>query len=204
MKGEEIITKFELYTDDTTELSTAEELELANDKLRLIYQEKDWEFLRKVFSGTTETDGSINLPSDFDDLMPNHTSDETDNFPNEKVIYSNDKKTIHKLIPQGTRNHYLNDSSICWINRTTNKIEFGASIGSGASVEFDYKHIPTDITINDTPILPSQFHKMIVFAMLLDDDIIQKTDRPNIRNYQIKYDEFMSNLNRYNAKQYFI
>lgn len=47
LTGEQIIERFELYTDDTTELSTDEELEVANDKLRLIYMEQPWEFLRR-------------------------------------------------------------------------------------------------------------------------------------------------------------
>jgi hypothetical protein len=204
MTAEQIIKRFELYTDDTTELSTSEELDLLNDKLREIYEEKDWEFLRKTFSGTTESDGSILLPSDFDDLMVNHSSDDTSEFPNEKVIYSGDKKSIYRVIPIGNRNKYINDSSVCWVDRVNSKIDFNKSIGSGASVEFDYKQAPDDLIISNTPILPTQFHKMIVFSMLVDDDIIQKSDRPNVNINQAKYDNFMRKLNQYNANQYFI
>ena len=57
LTGQQIIDRFELYTDDTTDLSSDEELILANDKLRLIYMEQPWEFLRRKKAGTIESDG---------------------------------------------------------------------------------------------------------------------------------------------------
>ena len=43
LTGQQIIERFELYTDDTTDLSSDEEITLANDKLRLVYMEQPWE-----------------------------------------------------------------------------------------------------------------------------------------------------------------
>lgn len=69
----DIIAKFELYVDDGTELSTSEELDLANKIYRMVCNYRPWEFLKKTFTGT-HTAGVITLPTDFGYLYNNAQS----------------------------------------------------------------------------------------------------------------------------------
>ncbi len=112
LTGEQIIERFELYTDDTTELSTDEELEVANDKLRLIYMEQPWEFLRRNKSGTVESDGKISTPTDFDEFMENYADDS--DIPNMKVVYIGNGAP-YIVIPMGQSNADSTAMS-CWLD----------------------------------------------------------------------------------------
>ena len=45
------------------------------------------------------------------------------------------------------------------------------------SVEFDYIFIPQDLTTSSEPVFPTRFHEMLVFAMAVEDSIIQQSDK---------------------------
>ena len=173
LTGEQIIERFERYTDDTTELSTDEELELANDKLRVIYTEQPWEFLRRNKSGTIESDGKISAPADFDEFLENY-SDDAD-IPTMKVVYIG-SGAPYFVIPMGQRSarQYNN---CCWFDPTDSKINFSQSPGAGTPYQFDYKASPDDIAIDTSPALPPDYHPMIVFLMLIDEEIIKKSKK---------------------------
>lgn len=47
MLASEIIAKFELYVDDSTELSTQEELDLLNKVYQKVADDRPWEILKK-------------------------------------------------------------------------------------------------------------------------------------------------------------
>lgn len=213
MIGSEITTKFELYTDDTTELSTAEELALANDKAKLIYQEMPWEFLRKAHSGVTNSVGSIDAPADFLHFMHNYSEDNTQTLPDKSVVYVNGL-IPYFVVPMGARNLYngsnptvYGSQNICWYNPGNQKIEFQNSPGVNVPVLFDYQYEPADFTENTEPAgIPERFHQMIVHAMLIDDEVIQKSEkaRSNIKENEGLYQRMLTNLKHYNAKFFFI
>lgn len=215
MTGTEIIQKFELYTDDTTELSTAEELALANDKAKIIYQEMPWEFLRKAFSGVTNADGTITAPADFVHFMHNYSEDPTQSLPDQAVVYINGY-TPYFVVPMGARNNYnsqngiFGDRNICWFNPSTQKIEFPVSPGGGVQAGFDYQRLPADFVAGTSPAAPmgmdSQFGMAIVHLMCIDDDIIQKSEkaRSNVSENNGLYQKILTNLKHNNAKFFFV
>ena len=201
LTGQNIIERFELYTDDTTELSSDEELNLANDKLRLIYMEQPWEFLRRQKTGAIESDGKISAPADFDELMENYSDDPTVSEPLLKVVFIGPSKIPYFVIPMGQRN--ANEySNVCWFDPTDRKINFIQNPGTGVSYQFDYKTSPDDITLNTSPALPSEYHPMVVFAMLVDDEIIQKSEkaRSNQEINSIQYARYLKNLKLRDAR----
>ena len=69
MLTSELITKFELYVDDGTELSSQEELDLANKIYYSICNYRPWEWLKKTVTGTISS-GTITLPTDFAYMSP--------------------------------------------------------------------------------------------------------------------------------------
>ena len=199
LNGQQIIDRFELYTDDTTDLSSDEELILANDKLRLIYMEQPWEFLRRKKSGSVESDGKITPPTDFDELMENYSEDPTIGEPITKVVYVG--RSPYLVVPMGQRNAN-NYSNVCWIDPTDGKINFAQTPGSGAAYEFDYKTSPDDITVTTSPKLPPEYHPMVVFSMLIDEEIIKKSEkaRSSMQDNFVQYQRYLKNLKLRDAR----
>ena len=199
--GNDIIKKFELWTDDQTELSTDEEIFLANEKQREILNETVWEFLRKSATGSF-SGGEIDLTTvapDFKHLMANYSEDPvTYPTPTETVVFVGEAP--YRIINMGMRNQFLNQN-VCWVDLVANKIKF-ANASIGGTFEFDYQHSPEDFTANTAPALPKDHRLVIVYAMLIDDDIIQKTEkgRTNVKENAAQYGRLLSNLKSYNAK----
>jgi hypothetical protein len=201
LTGQQIIDRFEFYTDDTTDLSSDEELILANDKVRLIFMEQPWEFLRRKKSGVVENDGKITLPADFDELMENYSDDPTIGEPIMKVIYVGGQRSPYLVVPMGQRNAN-NFSNVCWIDPSDGKINFLQNPGTGASYEFDYKTSPDDITVNTSPKLPPEYHPMIIFAMLIDEEIIKKSEkaRSSMQENFAQFQRYLKNLKLRDAR----
>jgi hypothetical protein len=201
LTGQQIIDRFELYTDDTTDLSSDEELILANDKLRLVYMEQPWEFLRRKKAGVIENDGKITLSSDFDEFLENFSDDAAYGEPVMKVVYIGSQKAPYLVVPMGQRNAN-SFSNVCWIDPSDGKINFAQSPGAGASYEYDYKTSPDDITVATSPKLPAEYHPMIVFSMLIDEDIIKKSEkaRSNMQDNAVQYQRYLKNLKLRDAR----
>lgn len=198
--GNDIIKKFELWTDDQTELSTDEELFLANEKQREILNETVWEFLRKEATGSF-TGGEINLATvapDFKHLMANYSEDTTYQTPTETVVWVGGAPI--RVIPMAMRTQHQNQN-VCWVDLVANKIKF-ANTSIGGTFIFDYQYSPDDFTATTAPAIPKDHRLVIVYAMLIDDDIIQKTEkgRSNIKENSAQYGRLLSNLKSYNAK----
>lgn len=201
LTGQEIIQRFEMYTDDTTDLSSDEELIVANDKLRVIYMEQPWEFLRRSKTGAIESDGKITVPTDFDEIMENYSDDPSISEPLTKVVYIGSEKAPYFVIPMGQR-HASQSSNVCWYDPSTGKLTFTQSPGVGVVYEYDYKTSPVDIAVGTSPKLPAEFHPMIVFAMLVDEEIIKKSEkaRSNMEINQVQYQRYMKNLKLRDAR----
>jgi hypothetical protein len=201
LTGQQIIERFELYTDDTTDLSSDEELILANDKLRLVYMEQPWEFLRRKKAGVIESDGKITLSSDFDEFLENFSDDAAYGEPVMKVVYIGSQKAPYLVVPMGQRNAN-SFSNVCWIDPSDGKINFAQSPGVGASYEYDYKTSPDDITVSTSPKIPAEYHPMIVFSMLIDEDIIKKSEkaRSNMQDNAVQYQRYLKNLKLRDAR----
>jgi hypothetical protein len=201
LTGQQIIDKFETYTDDTTDLSSDEEIILANDKLKLIYMEQPWEFLRRKKTGTTEIDGKITLGSDFDEFMENFCDDPTYGEPTMKVIYIGSQKAPYLVVPMGQRNAN-NFSNVCWIDPSDGKVNFSQNPGAGAPYEFDYKLAPDDITVSTYPKLPAEYHPMVVFLMLIDEEIIKKNEKARsiMDDCAVQYQKYLKNLKLRDAR----
>jgi hypothetical protein len=93
-------------------------------------------------------------------------------------------------------------SNVCWIDPSDGKINFAQNPGVGASYEYDYKTSPDDITVSTSPKLPAEYHPMIVFSMLIDEDIIKKSEkaRSNMQDNAVQYQRYLKNLKLRDAR----
>lgn len=206
MNTTDIIRLFELYVDDTTELSSSEELALLNRVYKKILTDRDWEFLKKEKTGSI-SGTEITLPLDFSHLIEN--TNYTDNSIavgyNQRpvAVYIDDSPFM--VVNWSDRRQYKNNSAYCYVDLVNNKIIF--PISQSGTYSFDYVYNPADLTLvvlSDTPIFPTKYHPMIAYGMAVDDMIIQMF--PKAQSYagenQSKYNSYLSDMQMYNSKFY--
>lgn len=181
MQPDDIIKQFEVYTDDSTELSDQEEYALLTKTLNTIYNDRAWEFLRKNATVATTTVNSLPVPDDFVSPMNNYSENAYNNLPEKAVVYVNG--TPFFFIPRGMAVQKAG-GQYAYVDPKGRKIYFTQNVGTGVTCLFDYKYLPPDVTSNLSDIaLPEQFKRYVGQAMAVDDDIIQKTEKAR-SNYQ--------------------
>lgn len=213
----DIITKFETYLDDSSELSSQEELELANKIYQEICDDRPWEFLKKAATGTlTVSNGvaTIPVPSDFKNFAENNQATDgavsTDNNASPKVIFLSTTTgvyTPYQIVNFSDRRQYLNSLGYAYLDLSNNQIVFTALPSvADLSYEFDYIKIPPDLTAATTapysdPLFPARFWDAIYHKMAADDQIIQIFDRAHsyLNENLGRYKEIMSNMALWNA-----
>lgn len=200
----EIIAKFELYVDDTTELSTAEELALLNKIYQRVCDDRPWEFLKKEASGTMATTTTITVPSDFGYFVENLNY--TDNAQNTQYnfrpvgILINGTKWL-QVINWSDRRQYANKDGYAYYDARLGTLTTTYAQPSGATYSFDYKAVPATLIISDTPVFPARYHDILVHGMAVDDMIIQLFNKA--RSYagenQSMYQGYLSQMALWNA-----
>lgn len=203
MIASEIIAKFELYIDDSTELSSAEELDLLNKIYYKVASERPWEVLKKVASGTMTSTTTIALPSDFEFVVENYNY--TDNSVSQEIgaknamVFINDSPV--QLINWSDRRQYEDSNSVCYVDLASAVIRFPSAQPSGATYSFDYKATPTALTLATSPVFPARFHSILFHGMCVEDMAIQLFDkaRSNADFNQAQYNSYMKDLAYWNA-----
>lgn len=198
-----IIAKFELYVGDTTELSSADELDLLNKVYFRVADDKTLEIFKKNRTGTMTTTTTIALPDDFSNLVENYNW--TDNaFSTEigqkpVVVWINNSPIY--VVNWSDRRQYLNNANYCYLDIAANLIRFPYAQPSSATYDFDYKYVPAALTANDSPVFPARFHDVLYHGMCVDDMVTQLFDKA--RSYadwnQAQYNDYLKRLALWNA-----
>ncbi len=185
---QDIINKFELYTGDTTELSSQDELDLANKVYRKIQNDRPWQWLKKTATGTiTVANGiaTITPPSDFsyfaENFQATNIAQEPHGNESPKVIWVATTSGLYDhyhIVNFSDGRMYLNEQGFCWYDMANNVIQFAAlPTETDLSYEFDYIYVPVDLTLTTGPVFPAQFWDIIFHGMCTDDLMIQLFDR---------------------------
>lgn len=191
MTGSEIIAKFELQVDDSTELSSSEELDLANKIYQQVCSFRPWEFLKATKTGSIVA-GQITLPTDFAYFANNYQSTDsnvaTESITAPKVVFVGTDLTPYRVINFSDRRQYANQN-VCYVDPTDSKIKFIVT-PTATTYEFDYIKVPAALTTSTSPVFPERFHDVIVYGMASDDYVIQQSDltkgftQANSKRYQ--------------------
>lgn len=208
MIANDIIKKFELFVDDTTELSSSEELDLVNKLFKKIFINRPWEFAKKQASGSF-SGLEIDLPADFAYLVPNYnyTDNSSANDQNSAptVIYIGANYEPIKVVNFSDRRRYYNQSGYAYVDLSRGKLVFTAQ-PSGATYEFDYVYIPADLTLSDELSVPIGFRDAMSHAiyhgMCVEDMIIQIFDKAKsyAAENQAKYTSYLADLAYINSR----
>ena len=204
MNTSAIIEGFELYVDDTTELSSAQELTLAQKIYDKICDDRPWEWLKKEATGTMLTTTTILTPSDFahfvENLQMTNNADSYDGNARPVGILINGTKWL-QIINWSDRKQYINRDGFAYYDAANNTITTTYPQPAGATYSFDYKFIPPALTLGTAPIFPERFHPMVYHGMAVDDMIIQLFDKA--RSYAQEngamYNSFLQRLALWNA-----
>lgn len=178
MTKAEIIAKFHLFMDDTSELSSQEESDLFDKIHAAVAADRPWEIYRKPFTGTQSTSVDyIALPSDFAYVLQNHNYTGDDMEARGPVVFVGSSYTPYRIINYGDRRQYRNQDGFAYIDIVNNRLVFTKQPASAQSVEFDYSSAPAALGLNDSPAIPARFHDIYYHLMCVDDFIIQQSDK---------------------------
>lgn len=184
MKWEDIILRFNLQVDDSTELSDKESLVLLNQVYREVQNDRAWEWLKTSHSGTTSTSVPyISLPSDFKMLSPNFSGESRwewwlsywANQGNQSVVYVWSDYEIYRVIPYSNRREYREQSNFCYIDVPNQRLYFTKQPTTAESVEFDYIKRASDLTTATEPLFNDAYHEVLAYGMASKFDPIQLT-----------------------------
>ncbi len=178
MTVSQIIEKFRLFYDDGTSLSSQEELDLFNKIYNEVTSDRPWEILRKSYTSSTSTTlPYISLPSDFAFLSNNGSYSTSDYEAGSPVVFVGANYDPYQVVSYADRRQYRTQSNVCYIDIVNNRLYFTVQPTQTLSVEFDYYHFPSALTISDTPIFPSRFHDLFYHLMVSDQFIIEQSDK---------------------------
>jgi hypothetical protein len=208
MTTSEIIAKFELFVDDSTELSASEELDLLNQVYRKIFINRPWEFSKKSVSGSI-SGLEVTLPTDFAYLYPNyqHTDNTVSSQQNSSptVIFTGSAHNPIKVVNYSDRRQYLNSSGYAYIDIRNGNLVFTAQ-PNDTTYEFDYVFVPTSLVSGEELPIPMAFNdlmsKAIFYGMCVEDMTIQLFDkaRSYAKENQDKMDSYLRDMAYVNAR----
>jgi hypothetical protein len=207
MLASDVITNFETYVDDTTELSSAQELALLQKIFDKVWVAKPWEFAKNTASGTYAlTTPNIPIPVDFSNFIENNQSTDNtvaiDNNSSPKVVFIGAQYQPYQVVNWSDRRQYRNRLGFVCLDLPNSAISFTHLPLSTDLYEFDYKTKPPTLVLgNEIPGIPSEFHPMLFHGMAVDDEIILRFSRANAYapDNQAQYDRYMSNMAQWNA-----
>jgi len=172
----DIITKFELFMDDSTDLSSQEELDLLNKIIQEVASSRVWQFLLKEYTGVQSTTNDyIELPTDFAYLTDNNNHTDSSYEASRPVIFVDNDPL--KVISYQDRRSHKDEDGYAYIDIAQNRLVFTKQPSTAGAVSYDYSYVPADIAIDGTLPFPDRFKALFYHFMCVDDFIIQQSDK---------------------------
>ena len=197
-----IITKAQLYLDDTSELSDAEFSDLFDKIYQQVCTAKPWEFTKKAGADTTSTTlPYVALETDFAFLTSNYNHTDSSYEAGRPVVLRGTAYTPYQVVSWSDRRSYRDQEGYAYIDIVNSRLYFTKQPTVAEAVEYDYHSFMPALTTGQSPAFPSQFHDVIYHGMVVDDFIIQQSDKAKSyagENQQL-YDKWLSALSYWNA-----
>lgn len=182
MTGQDIIDKFNLFVDDQSELSSSEELDLLNDKYYTVCDDRDWEWLKATYTGTSSASVAyVALPTTFKKLSPNKD--------NKSVVFVGTDYSEYQVIPFSSRRDYRDQDGFCYLDMVNRRLYFTLQPTAAEAIEYDYISKPTALTVSTEPIITTErFGTMLAHAMATEFPSIEQSNK--LTSYQSDYAKF--------------
>ncbi|MFA6095643.1 MAG: hypothetical protein WC767_02260 [Candidatus Paceibacterota bacterium] len=204
MTKAEIITKFHLYMDDTSELSSAEEEALFDKIYSKVMTDRPWEISKREATGTLSiTVPYVSLPTRFAYLTANANYTEDNAYAAAgPVVFVGTGRTPYKIVSWSDRGQYVNLTGYAYIDIVNSRLVFCKQPAAADTYSFDYVAFPTALTTAESPVFPSDYHHIIFHGMCVDDFIIQQSDKA--KSYAAEnnamYKSYLEDLAMWNSR----
>lgn len=199
MTKAQLIAKFNLYTDDSTELSDSETSDLFDKVYRDICVFKPWEFTKSAHTATV-SGTTTSLPSDFLSLTKNANYTDNRNYASDPVVFVGSVYTPYKVVNWSDRRQYNGATGYAYLDIPNSNLVFTASISD--TVEFDYQRQMPALASSESPAFPEEFHMIIPHAMAVDEMMIELFEKA--RSYadenEAKYNYYLGQMSVWNAR----
>ena len=194
----QVIADFELFMDDTTELSTAEEIRIAEKHSQRIANLYPWLLLRAEATGTVSS-AAITLPTRFSYILENNNYTSAGEYGTGPTVLIGTDLAPYKVVSYEDRKSYTNKGGYCYVDIVGGTIDFTDSTADGKAYTFDYQTYPAALTAtSDTIWIPDRFAPALYHSMCVDDFAIQQSDKAksyrdeNLANAQMWVNEMRS------------
>lgn len=203
MTKTEIITKAQLYLDDTSELSDAEFSDLFDKFYRLFNSSHTWEGTKKEGTATTSTsDPSVTLASDFLYLTANYNHTDSSYEANRPVVFRGSNYSPYEVVSWSDRRRYRNTEGFAYIDFPNSRLVFTKQPTKAEAVEYDYHAQQTALADDESPWFPEEYQDWLYHRMVSDDYMIQQS--PKAKSYAAENraaaEEIMNNAKYWNAQ----
>jgi len=203
MTKQEIITKFHLYMDDTSELSTAEEQALFDKIYSKVMTDRPWEISKNSATGTLSTSVPyVTLPTRFAFVTDNANYSGNTEYAVGPVVFVGDNFTPYKIVSYSDRRQYRDRDGFAYVDVRNNQLVFTKQPATALSYEFDYIEFPAQLAVGASPVFPSDYHDIIYHGMCVDDFVIQQSDKA--RSYagenRAMYEDFLGRMAMWNSR----
>jgi len=192
MTKAEIITKFELYMDDMSELSSTESEELFDKVYNRINADRPWEGTKTEFSGTMP----VTLPSDFLFFVQNYNYTDDSQYGGYPVVIVDDSPI--KVVNWSDRNRY--QSGVAYLNMRDNTLDFKEV--TGTTIKFDYHASMPTLLTTQSPWFPSIFHDAIYHGMCAEAFMMMQAEKTKsyAKEHIDWYNKYLGDMALWNAR----
>lgn len=165
----DIIKRFNLQVDDSSELSSSEALDLANEVYSDIQNDRSWEWLKSEFTRSTSTTVPyISLPTDFKLLSLNKDD--------KAIIFVGDTYEEYQVVGYSERRQYRDSDGYCYIDIPNMRLVFTKQPTEVKSVEFDYIIVAPALIYATSPLFRG-YENIISYGMAAKFNPIELTDK---------------------------
>lgn len=204
MTKQNVIDKFHLFMDDSTELSSSEESDLFDKIYQQVCNDRPWEVLKKAYTGVIANDGTnyyVTKPADFNQFLQNNNYSDDSYIAGGPVVFVGSAYTPYKIVSWSDRRQYRNQTGYAYLDLVLGKIIFTGTPNTGDAVEYDYKFIPPNLATTDSIALFPIAQDVFYHGMCADEFIIEQSDKAkSYRNENLaRYQDFLADMALWNA-----
>jgi hypothetical protein len=178
MTKQQIIAEAQLYLDDTTDLSSQELSDLFDAKYAEYNSRKPWEGTKKQGADTTSTSlPYVPLETDFLYLTQNANSTDSSVTAQRPVIFRGATYKPYEVVSWSDRRQYRDAEGYAYLDIPNSRIYFTKQPTIAEAVEYDYHAAMAVLANGDSPWFPAAYHPVLFHEMVVDDFIIQQSDK---------------------------
>jgi len=203
MTKTEIIAKFELYMDDSSDLSSVETGSLFDKIYSKVSTDRPWEGTKSSATGTVSTTVPyVSLPANFAYMVSNTNYSRSGEYGSGPAVLVGTDYSPYKVVSWSDRRQYRDADGYAYIDFANSRLYFTKQPASALSYEFDYHAFPTALAGGDSPWFPSAYHDVIYHGMCIDSFVIQQSDKAKSykKENEDMYQSYMDQLAYWNAQ----